>query len=508
MTVETSGIRYAYAGNGSTTVFSFPRKFRRNSDLVVILKDDETGEETVQTITTHYSVTGAGNNAGGSVTMVTAPAVGETLVIYADPAPIQELDLEDLENMPAGEIEDSLDHMILVAQRLKDRADRSVRLSEGFSDTFDTRLPALLAQNPGAVFVVNEDGSGFAIGPTADQIAGASISADDAASSAAQSAAEAAASAASAAAAAASVSDIAAEAAAAQAARVGAEAAQAAAEAAVASIGTAVTDAQAAQAAAEAAQTAAETAQAAAEDAATAADVAATDAETAQAAAEAARDQAIVGVARFQTFADDAAYEAAKGSAAADGDAYYNTTDDVVRVYQNGVWTDLGSGSGGGGGGSSLKWIEGLASALPTYEHGVEAYLFESGGGQSLYALVKVPASYIPGNPINLRTSFYSPDVVGTVLLQAIATLIRTGQDAISSSTNQHTSTNSALDLSTSALADKPYAVDLDLSSSDGEINNVAVSPGDLIKVQLMRGTDTAASDVRALVYGSEVTFN
>lgn len=38
------------------------------------------------------------------------------------------------------------------------------------------------------------------------------------------------------------------------------------------------------------------------------------------------------------SYADDAAFVTGKGSAAADGDAYYNTTTDRVRVYENSAW--------------------------------------------------------------------------------------------------------------------------------------------------------------------------
>lgn len=37
-------------------------------------------------------------------------------------------------------------------------------------------------------------------------------------------------------------------------------------------------------------------------------------------------------------YADDAAFVSGKGSAATDGDVYYNTGDDLVRVYENGGW--------------------------------------------------------------------------------------------------------------------------------------------------------------------------
>jgi hypothetical protein len=46
----------------------------------------------------------------------------------------------------------------------------------------------------------------------------------------------------------------------------------------------------------------------------------------------------------YVTYANHAAYVSAKGSAAVDGDVYYNTTDDLVYVYANGAWEISGGG--------------------------------------------------------------------------------------------------------------------------------------------------------------------
>ena len=91
MTISTTASRISYSGNGVTTIFSFPYRFLTNGDIVVV-EVSATGIETTKTLTTHYTLTGAGDDAGGSVTMLVAPASGTRLVIYRSTAITQETD--------------------------------------------------------------------------------------------------------------------------------------------------------------------------------------------------------------------------------------------------------------------------------------------------------------------------------------------------------------------------------------------------------------------------------
>lgn len=145
MTVSTLNNRVSYAGNGTTTVFSFPNRFLADTDLVVLEVNDTTGVETSKTLTTHYTVTGAGDAAGGSVTMLTAPATGVTLVIYRDPALTQPIDLVNGDPLDVDTgIERGFDRSTLQIQRVRDLIDRSLRLPEGDTGfvAADMELPA------------------------------------------------------------------------------------------------------------------------------------------------------------------------------------------------------------------------------------------------------------------------------------------------------------------------------------------------------------------------------
>lgn len=129
MTVASVDNSRTYNGNGATTAFSFPVYFLANEDLRVVVRSTA-GTETVQTINTHYSVSGAGNINGGTVTMVTAPAVGEVLAIVREPAATQTTDYTEGDPFPANSHERGLDKLTMIAQRLKERVDRSIVLTD------------------------------------------------------------------------------------------------------------------------------------------------------------------------------------------------------------------------------------------------------------------------------------------------------------------------------------------------------------------------------------------
>ena len=145
MTISSTALRTSTAGNGSTTAFTFPYLFFAEDDLTVILVVDSTNVETTQTITTHYTVAGAGVAAGGTVTMGSAPAVGETLVILRDEQFTQGLDLVENDPFPSDLVEKQFDILTMLTQRLKDISDRSVKLSEGDTSAADTTLATPVA---------------------------------------------------------------------------------------------------------------------------------------------------------------------------------------------------------------------------------------------------------------------------------------------------------------------------------------------------------------------------
>lgn len=130
MTVTTEGCRYTYSGNGVTVAFSYPRKFIAEEDLKVYLVNTTSGAATLQTLNTDYTTTGEGLTAGGTVTFVTAPASGYTVVIYGDLDLTQGIDLDSVTAFEPVTIEGGFDRSMVAINQINDRIGRGIRLSD------------------------------------------------------------------------------------------------------------------------------------------------------------------------------------------------------------------------------------------------------------------------------------------------------------------------------------------------------------------------------------------
>ncbi len=164
-------------------------------------------------------------------------------------------------------------------------------------------------------------------------------------------------------------------------------------------------------------------------------------------------------------------------------------------------------GSGGGGAGGGITWIEEANAPLYSYEFGRKVAEFAAGLEQVLICAVDVPLGYSAGAQLVMRVKLVSASTTGDINFKTLATLIRTDVDLISSTSNQRTSTNDPFTTG-AGTASKPTILAFDLTSSDGEINGEAVSPGDTILVELRRqiSGDTSTDTAKILLNSTEVS--
>lgn len=157
MTISTTTVRNTYNGSGTTGPFSYSFKIFADSDLRVY-KTNAGGAASLLTLTTDYTVTGVGNGSGGSITLVTALATGETLTILRATALMQPTSIRNQGAFFPATHEDQFDRETMHAQELSDAAGRSLRLHPSLDPAdFDAEITPLANQ----VLAVNAAGDGF-----------------------------------------------------------------------------------------------------------------------------------------------------------------------------------------------------------------------------------------------------------------------------------------------------------------------------------------------------------
>lgn len=130
MTISSTTVKNSYSGDGSTTSFNYTFKIFADSDLQVIIRS-AAGTETVKTITTHYTVSGAGNANGGSITFTAGniPTATETVVLRRAVPQTQAIDYIANDPFPAESHEEGLDRATMTTQQIQEELDRAIKLS-------------------------------------------------------------------------------------------------------------------------------------------------------------------------------------------------------------------------------------------------------------------------------------------------------------------------------------------------------------------------------------------
>lgn len=123
MTIVTTTNRWAYVGNGITTVFAYTNLIFAASDLKVYLAGVLQGAG--------FTVSNAGVVSGGNVSFAVPPAAGVAVVIVRDVPATQEIDYVPNDPFPAETHERGLDKLTILAQQLASKLTRQLGLAEG-----------------------------------------------------------------------------------------------------------------------------------------------------------------------------------------------------------------------------------------------------------------------------------------------------------------------------------------------------------------------------------------
>ena len=112
MTVSTTTSKVSYTGNGSTSAFAYTYKIFADAELKVYVGG------VLKTLTTHYTVSGAGGASGGNVTFTAGniPINLAAVVISRNISKTQVTDYVENDSFPAETHESALDKLTMLVQ--------------------------------------------------------------------------------------------------------------------------------------------------------------------------------------------------------------------------------------------------------------------------------------------------------------------------------------------------------------------------------------------------------
>jgi len=158
MTISSTTVKNSYSGNGTLDTFNYTFKVFADADLQVIIRD-ASATETVKTLTTHYTVTGAGSASGGTIVFTNGniPTSTETVVIRRASPQTQAIDYIANDPFPAESHEEGLDRSMMAIQQLQEEVDRSIKLSRTNTMT-STEFAVGATDRAGKIFGFDSNG--------------------------------------------------------------------------------------------------------------------------------------------------------------------------------------------------------------------------------------------------------------------------------------------------------------------------------------------------------------
>ena len=151
MTVSVKRNKVQYTGDNSTTAFSVTFPYTETSQVKVYL------DSTLQTITTHYTLTDPG--ATGTVTFLTPPGTGVNVSLIRETDYLQGVDYVNNDALDAETLEKAFDKLTMMAQQLDAKIDASVGFDETVAGTTSLKLASDATDLAGKLLAFDDSGN-------------------------------------------------------------------------------------------------------------------------------------------------------------------------------------------------------------------------------------------------------------------------------------------------------------------------------------------------------------
>jgi hypothetical protein len=155
MTISTTTSKVSYTGNGVTTVFAYTFKIFADSEVTVYV------DGVLKTLTTHFTVSGAGTASGGNVTFTAGniPASSTSVVLLRNITKTQLTDYVENDSFPAETHESALDKLTMLVQDVDNAVTGDIfRFSDSVGDAGVVTITKTVAERASKVLAFDTSG--------------------------------------------------------------------------------------------------------------------------------------------------------------------------------------------------------------------------------------------------------------------------------------------------------------------------------------------------------------
>jgi len=152
MAVSSTTNKVSYSASALQTTFAYTFKIYADADLKVYVNDVQ------KTLTTDYTVTGAGVSSGGNVVFGTGLTASDSVVIERVLTLTQGTDYVENDPFPAETHEDALDRLTFITQQHQDALDRSVKFATTVTDVGDVEVLGTAVARANKMFAFDASG--------------------------------------------------------------------------------------------------------------------------------------------------------------------------------------------------------------------------------------------------------------------------------------------------------------------------------------------------------------
>ena len=158
MTITVAPARSEYTANADQTIFNYTFKIFEDTDLNVYITPSGQDANDLTDLTVAYTVTGLGDEDGGTITLSTGTNLNDLVTIVSGVPSSRAIDYQNNGDFRPDVVNSDFDRVVSIVKKIEDNSNRSVLLEQSQQGSKPLSLPKPEA---GKALVWNDDNTGL-----------------------------------------------------------------------------------------------------------------------------------------------------------------------------------------------------------------------------------------------------------------------------------------------------------------------------------------------------------